>query len=57
MTEQQKQLRADVPAEAAQILDQFLAGMRMDGLTGQQAAVLLAAMGTVRKALVPEQKA
>lgn len=51
-----KQLRADVPAEAATIIDQIVCKMRMDGLTGQEAAVLLQSIHTVVTHLNPVQQ-
>lgn len=51
-----KQLRANVPAEAAQIIDQLVGGLRMDGLTGQQVSALLQSIATVHAALNPPQE-
>ena len=48
---QPKQLNAEIPAEAAQIIDQFIGNLKMDGMRGADVAVLLIAVQTINKAL------
>lgn len=53
----ERQLNPTVPADAVEILDRLLAGIRMDGLTGSQVAAMLASLNTLRQAHKPEEAA
>jgi hypothetical protein len=49
----QQKLNANVPHEAAEIIDRIVAGMRMDGMRGGEVGALLIAINTVKAALQP----